>query len=91
MGLPGRRSSSGAGARSRPETAQTAGFVWLFPLTFVSSAFVPPDTMPEPLADAYAWSLAFLALGIPFLMLLPMFGLALLGVGAMRRRSIAAK
>ncbi len=34
--------------------------------------------MPEPLADAYAWSLALLALGIPFLMLLPKFGLALL-------------
>ena len=30
-----------------PETAQTAGFVWLFPLTFVSSAFVPVTTMPD--------------------------------------------
>ena len=29
-----------------PETAQTAGFVWLFPLTFVSSVFVPVTTMP---------------------------------------------
>lgn len=29
-----------------PETAQGAGFVWVFPLTFVSSAFVPTDTMP---------------------------------------------
>jgi ABC-2 type transport system permease protein/oleandomycin transport system permease protein len=29
------------------ETAQVAGFVWLFPLTFVSSAFVPVATMPE--------------------------------------------
>jgi ABC-2 type transport system permease protein/oleandomycin transport system permease protein len=29
-----------------PETAQTAGFVWLFPLTFVSSAFTPVATMP---------------------------------------------
>ena len=35
-----------------------------------------------PLADAYAWSLALLALGIPFAMLLPMFGIALL-VGAL--------
>ncbi|HYY20937.1 MAG TPA: ABC transporter permease [Thermoleophilaceae bacterium] len=30
-----------------PETAQGAGFVWVFPLTFVSSAFVPTDTMPS--------------------------------------------
>ncbi len=29
-----------------PETAQGAGFVWVFPLTFVSSAFVPTDSMP---------------------------------------------
>jgi ABC-2 type transport system permease protein len=29
-----------------PETAQSAGFIWVFPLTFVSSAFVPTDTMP---------------------------------------------
>jgi ABC-type multidrug transport system permease subunit len=31
------------------EAAQQASFIWLFPLTFVSSAFVPPETMPEPL------------------------------------------
>jgi ABC-2 type transport system permease protein/oleandomycin transport system permease protein len=29
-----------------PETASTAGFVWLFPLTFVSSVFVPVYSMP---------------------------------------------
>lgn len=29
-----------------PETAQVAGFVPLFPLTFASSAFVPVETMP---------------------------------------------
>jgi ABC-2 type transport system permease protein/oleandomycin transport system permease protein len=29
------------------ETAQTAGFVWLFPLTFVSSVFTPVATMPD--------------------------------------------
>jgi ABC transporter DrrB family efflux protein len=28
------------------EAAQSAGFVWLFPLTFASSAFVPVSTMP---------------------------------------------
>jgi ABC-2 type transport system permease protein/oleandomycin transport system permease protein len=29
-----------------PETAQSAGFIWVFPLTFVSSAFVPLSSMP---------------------------------------------
>jgi ABC transporter DrrB family efflux protein len=28
------------------EAAQSAGFIWMFPLTFVSSAFVPTDSMP---------------------------------------------
>ncbi len=28
------------------EAVQSAGFIWLFPLTFASSAFVPTDTMP---------------------------------------------
>lgn len=32
---------------STPEVAQSAGFIWLFPLTFASSAFVPPETMPS--------------------------------------------
>jgi ABC transporter DrrB family efflux protein len=30
-----------------PETAQSAGFIWVFPLTFASSAFVPTSTMPR--------------------------------------------
>src|SRR5579864_3324456 len=29
------------------EAAQSAGFIWLFPLTFASSAFVPPQSMPD--------------------------------------------
>jgi ABC transporter DrrB family efflux protein len=29
-----------------PEAAQSAGFIWLFPLTFASSAFVPVASMP---------------------------------------------
>jgi ABC-2 type transport system permease protein/oleandomycin transport system permease protein len=29
-----------------PETAQGAGFIWVVPLVFVSSAFVPTDSMP---------------------------------------------
>jgi ABC-2 type transport system permease protein len=28
------------------EAANSAGFIWMFPLTFVSSAFVPTGTMP---------------------------------------------
>jgi ABC-2 type transport system permease protein/oleandomycin transport system permease protein len=35
------------------EASQSAGFIWLFPFTFVSSAFVPVDSMPgwlEPFA-----------------------------------------
>ncbi|MBV8159625.1 MAG: ABC transporter permease, partial [Acidimicrobiia bacterium] len=30
-----------------PESAQAAGFVWVFPLLFASSAFVPLQTMPD--------------------------------------------
>jgi ABC-2 type transport system permease protein len=30
-----------------PETANTAGLVWLFPLTFLSNAFVPITSMPS--------------------------------------------
>ena len=51
-------------------------------LDYLLSRALKADTMPEPLADAYAWSLALLALGIPFAMLLPKFGLALL-IGAL--------
>jgi ABC transporter DrrB family efflux protein len=32
-----------------PESANSAGFIAVFPLTFISSAFVPPATMPTPL------------------------------------------
>ena len=37
------------------EAANSAGFIWMFPFTFVSSAFVDPSTMPswmEPIAEA---------------------------------------
>jgi ABC-type multidrug transport system permease subunit len=30
-----------------PETAQSVGFVWVLPLVFASSAFVPTAGMPE--------------------------------------------
>ncbi len=34
-------------AVSTVEAAQSAGFIWLFPLTFASSAFVPTASMPS--------------------------------------------
>ena len=44
-----------------PETAQSAGFIWVFPLTFASSAFVPTASMPgavQAFADVNPVSLA---------------------------------
>jgi ABC-2 type transport system permease protein len=38
---------------SSPEAANAFGFTLIFPLTFLSSAFAPPETMPEPL-DTFA-------------------------------------
>ena len=32
------------------EVANSAGFIWMFPMTFISSAFVSTDTMPDWLA-----------------------------------------
>lgn len=34
---------------SSPEAAQSLGFIIIFPLSFISSAFVPPDSMPAAL------------------------------------------
>ena len=47
-------------------------------LDYLLARALKADPMPEPLADAYAWSLALLALGIPFAMLIPIFGVVLL-------------
>ena len=47
-------------------------------LDYLLSRAHKADTMPEPLADAYAWAIALLALGIPFAMLVPMLGGVLL-------------
>jgi len=38
------------------EVAQSAGLIWLFPLTFVSSAFVPTGNMPAVLKVAAEWN-----------------------------------
>jgi ABC-2 type transport system permease protein/oleandomycin transport system permease protein len=40
-------------ALKNTEAVQAASFVWIFPLTFASSAFVPPETFPSWLE---AWS-----------------------------------
>jgi ABC transporter DrrB family efflux protein len=41
---------------SNPQVASTAGFAWLFPLTFVSNAFVPTETMPSWLQGFAEWN-----------------------------------
>ncbi len=38
------------------EVAQTAGLIWLFPLTFLSNAFVPLESMPSWLQPIAAWN-----------------------------------
>ncbi len=38
------------------ETAQQMGFVIIFPLTFVSNVFVPPETMPSWLQPVAEWN-----------------------------------
>ena len=52
-------------------------------LDFLLARALKADPMPEPVADANAWALALLMLGIPFAMLLPTFGLALIAGAAM--------
>jgi ABC transporter DrrB family efflux protein len=39
-----------------PEAATSAGLIWLFPLTFVSNAFVPVSTMPGWLQPIAYWN-----------------------------------
>jgi ABC transporter DrrB family efflux protein len=41
---------------SSPEAAQSLGFIIIFPLTFISSAFVPPATMPAALQWFAEWN-----------------------------------
>jgi ABC-2 type transport system permease protein len=38
------------------EVAQSAGLIWLFPVTFISSAFVPAESMPGPLRAVAEWN-----------------------------------
>ncbi|GGK92067.1 transport permease protein [Nocardia jinanensis] len=38
------------------EVAQSAGLIWLFPLSFISSAFISAQTLPGPLATIAEWN-----------------------------------
>lgn len=38
------------------EVAQSAGLIWLFPLTFISSAFISGETLPGPLKHVAEWN-----------------------------------
>ncbi|KZM73983.1 ABC transporter permease [Nocardia terpenica] len=38
------------------EVAQSAGLIWLFPVTFVSSAFISAETLPGPLRTVAEWN-----------------------------------
>jgi ABC-2 type transport system permease protein len=39
-----------------PQVAASAGLIWLFPVTFISNAFVPPETMPSWLQTIAEWN-----------------------------------
>jgi hypothetical protein len=45
----------------------------------VIALWLKVDTTRKPVSDAYGWALAFLVLGIPFLMLMPKLGAVLIG------------
>ncbi|WP_345496542.1 ABC transporter permease [Nocardia callitridis] len=38
------------------EVAQSAGLIWMFPLTFISSAFISAETLPGPLRVIAEWN-----------------------------------
>jgi len=38
------------------EVAQSAGLIWMFPLTFLSNAFISTDTLPGPLQKVADWN-----------------------------------
>nr|WP_199742882.1 ABC transporter permease [Nocardia stercoris] len=38
------------------EVAQSAGLIWLFPVTFISSAFIPAASLPGPLKTMAEWN-----------------------------------
>lgn len=38
------------------EVAQSAGLIWLFPLSFISSAFISAETLPGPLRTIAEWN-----------------------------------
>ncbi len=38
------------------QSAQSTPMIWLFPIVFVSNAFVPTQSMPEPLETVAEWN-----------------------------------
>jgi ABC-2 type transport system permease protein len=38
------------------EVAQSAGFIWMFPVTFISSAFISAENLPGPLRAFATWN-----------------------------------
>lgn len=48
---------------------------------YLLTRMLKSNSMPEPIVDSYAWGVAALALGVPFAMLIPTFGFALLALG----------
>ena len=51
-----------------------------FSLDHLIAKILRLDSDAKPLADAYAWALAAVVLGLPFLMLIPMLGATLLAI-----------
>jgi putative oxidoreductase len=51
-----------------------------FSLDELLARLVKVETFPTPVSDFSAWALAAAILGVPFLMLLPAFGAALLAI-----------
>ncbi|WP_240760324.1 ABC transporter permease [Phytoactinopolyspora endophytica] len=43
-------------AVGNPQVAASAGLIWLFPLVFLSNAFVPPETMPTVVQTMAEWN-----------------------------------
>jgi ABC-2 type transport system permease protein len=39
-----------------PQVAASAGLIWLFPVVFLSNAFVPPETMPTVVRNMAEWN-----------------------------------
>ncbi len=52
-----------------------------FSLDYLLARQFKASPWPQPISDGYAWGMAAFVFGLPFLMLMPMFGAALMAVG----------